>query len=696
MALDPYDPCPCGSGKKHKWCCQPVYVQIDKAYQLHAEGQHEVALRTLQQACTDHPANPEVWGQAAQLLYQLDKVEEAEAALDKAFEVNPNYPFGHYLRGRFRHFEGEIAGALLLFRKAAALYDPIARSILAQIHALITECELKLNRPVAARAALEMAAKYEPANEEYRKSIGQVFGKASQLPEAARKEYIFRQLPAGAAAERQAAWKQALETAATGKITDAISAFEQLTAEHTDDAPAWYNLGLTHAWIGDNARAVEAFDRYVQLEADATLAVEAWALAQVLMCGQGMEGQADYIEHTATFPIRNPEQLVKLLHELETERRLIGVQARQEEGILTGLLVEKVQGLTAEHAASQLPRLGAYFMIIGDMLRLWNVNAETFAAVLAEVRQRGGPTLGEPYLRDGPAHFADVLADSLAFPVQAIDEAEGKRRMQEFQERYLEDQWIHKPLRSLGQVPPVDAVGHPVLRKKLLGLLLFLQNCAAIIGSVYDFDRLRRKLGLLAPAATAAEPATVDIGAMSAAELAALKVDALTDAELELAHQTALKLDAGDLAGMFARCLIGRPPGEGKKDRYSLFNQLVHHALASGDTAAALDLVNEGEKCDSEHNQGLRRHDYELRRGQVHIKRGELDEASGVFERLIEQAPGELRYRGSAAEAMLSARKPAKALAFAEAGLAKARQQNNRDSEQYFLELAAAARKQGA
>src|SRR5262249_42142044 len=105
---------------------------------------------------------------------------------------------------------------------------------------------------------------------------------------------------------------------------------------------------------------------------------------------------------------------------------------------------------------------------------------------------------------------------------------------------------------------------------------------------------------------------------------------------------------------------------------------------------------NEGEKGDCEHNEGRRRNDYELRRGQVHAKRGELDEAANVFERLIERSPTELRYRGSAAEAMLSARQPGKALQFAEGGLAKARQQNDRDSEQYFLELASAARKQGA
>src|SRR5262249_10320900 len=85
MALDPYDPCPCGSGKKFKWCCQPIYAQIDKAFQLDADNQHEMALRTMEQACAEHPTNPEVWGRKAQMLYQMDKVEEAENALEKAF-----------------------------------------------------------------------------------------------------------------------------------------------------------------------------------------------------------------------------------------------------------------------------------------------------------------------------------------------------------------------------------------------------------------------------------------------------------------------------------------------------------------------------------------------------------------------------------------------------------------------------------
>src|SRR5260370_28651412 len=162
MALDLYAPCPCGSGKKFKWCCQPIHVQITRAFQQDAEGQHDVALRTMEEITAEHGGNPEVWGRKAQLLYQMDKVDDAENALQKAFDLNPNYPFGHFLRGKFRHFEGELAGALLQFRKAASLYAPEATGVLAQVHGLIADCDLKLNRPVAGGAALAIGQHVHP------------------------------------------------------------------------------------------------------------------------------------------------------------------------------------------------------------------------------------------------------------------------------------------------------------------------------------------------------------------------------------------------------------------------------------------------------------------------------------------------------------------------------------------------------
>ena len=77
MSLDPYSSCPCGSGKKFKWCCQPIYGGIQQAWQLENNGQHEAALKAMDQVVQQHGGNPEAWGQKALLLASLPFLDEA-------------------------------------------------------------------------------------------------------------------------------------------------------------------------------------------------------------------------------------------------------------------------------------------------------------------------------------------------------------------------------------------------------------------------------------------------------------------------------------------------------------------------------------------------------------------------------------------------------------------------------------------
>jgi tetratricopeptide (TPR) repeat protein len=173
-------------------------------------------------------------------------------------------------------------------------------------------------------------------------------------------------------------------------------------------------------------------------------------------------------------------------------------------------------------------------------------------------------------------------------------------------------------------------------------------------------------------------------------------LEELRDDDLEAAYLAALKLDARELARRFALALVGRPVRSERPDHYPWYGHLVQMAISEGKLDDALDYVNQGEKSDCEHNEGRRRNEYELRRGQVHLKRGEVETAREIFERLIERAPAELRYRGTAAEALLSAKQPGAALRIAEQALVKAREHNDRDSEDYFKELVTAAQKQNA
>ncbi len=704
MAQDPYEPCSCGSGKKFKWCCQPIFVGINRAWEQEAAGQHETALRLMDQVVQEHGGNPEAWGQKARLLYAHGKLEEAEATLQKAFEINPNYPAGLLLQATLRFQEGEIPGALLLARKAADAYDPEARPYLAEAYYLISECEMRLNRPVAARVALRLVTRWTPGEEDLQKSFDALFGPEGRLPAAARREYAFRS-PAAASGARRAAWDRALQAADTPRLSDLVRLFEPLAKEDPADAAAWYNLGLARAWLGDNRAALEALERYVELEANDNAAGEAATLMEVLRSGAGQEEECDYKEHGFGYQFRDPQPVVNLLQEWERSSRLVPLPTQQE-GMFMGLVLEltTAQLITVGAPAADAGRLGGYIVIIGNLLQFTSPLKEPFDRIRDEVRQRLALGLTELQERQAPIQFQDVVAEALLFPFKRAEDS--THRVLEHAEKYYEENWLHKPRRSLSGNTPVDAAGHPRLRKHLRGVIQFIQDCArgGMIAN-YDFDRLRRKLGLLeggalapqapsAPGSESAPSAATDIAGMGAGELSNLDAAGLSDAQLEMAYQTALKLDAEELAAHFARQLIGRPPRPEQPDRFPWYSYLSQHALKSGDKDAALDYVNEGEKDDCEHNEGRRRNDYELRRGQVHVKRGEADAAADVFQRLIERAPNNFRYRGSAAEAMLSLKQGARALRFAEEGIAAARHANDRDSEQYLQELAAAAKKQ--
>src|SRR5262249_37763747 len=159
--------------------------------------------------------------------------------------INPNYPFGLFLRAQMRYNEREYRGAILLARKAVDAYDPDTKDALAQLNYLIFDCEMRRNCPIAGRAALEQVLAAQPTSEEVRQGRERVCGPEGGWPLGAGKKYALRKpLPA-----RREAWTRALATGMP-RLSLLAAKFEGLTKESADDAPAWYNYGLSLAWLG--------------------------------------------------------------------------------------------------------------------------------------------------------------------------------------------------------------------------------------------------------------------------------------------------------------------------------------------------------------------------------------------------------------------------------------------------------------
>ena len=687
MSMNPYTPCPCGSGKQFKWCCQPYYGLVEKALALHQQGQHAAAEQAVAQLVEKHAKIPQAWGYQAEVLFLNDKTEQSDQALQKAFELDPNFAYGHWLRGLMRLNEGEVVGALILFRKTAELLDPNAKGVLAQVNARVAELELQNNRPVAAREAMRRALEAAPQTQELRQAFDSVFGPASRLPVAARQEYRLRPTAAAPPAE----------AANLGRLTQAVQVHETFAQRHATDPAAWFNVGVLRAWLGDNARAIEALVKSEELDADEDRAAEAGALVEILRCGHGLEGLADFVEHRAFIEIRDPDAVGTLLGQWGQAGRLLIVNADRENGFFSGLVLEDVPDFGV-NVGTPVAKLQAYMLLEGMAVRFWHSSRESLDKVVAELRNQVQLGIAEPQYEVGAAQFSDVVAEIMLFPTKpGADPAAVDQKMKDRSREFFEETWINRRLKALDGTSPLDAAAHPTLKKRLPGLIRFMEQCLLGVNPreegeapkpLYDFDRLRRKLGVTA--APAAAGAAIDFDTLSPAGLAGLPADALSDDDLGRAFRAANKLDATDLATGFARVAVGRAT---VADRYPFFSHLIRTARDEGNAADELRWHEAGEQADAATNEGRRKDDYALGRGRVLARQGRAQEAYAVFKEVVGRSADKLTVYAPAAEAMLGRNEPKLALEFAEAGLAQARKQNSRDGEQQFMELVDAAKK---
>ena len=735
MPLDPYVSCPCGSGKKFKWCCAPYYPQVEKAFELERQNQHEAALNTLRELTKTHADKPPVWGYFAQFLYnsgmaerdeakRTKMIEQAEEALSHALRLNPNFGMAYFLRGQFRENEGELIGALLLYRKAAEGYDPEAHDALTNVYLKIYTQESMLNRPIAARAALERAAHFQPADPEIRKQLETEFGEEGPQPKCVRKKYTFRPTA-----------KPLSPSLATGKFSDARKAFEELAKLTPDDPAAWYNLGLVLAWIGEQPKAVEALLQSIDLETDDHRAEEAGALVEVLRCGYGMEADTDHVAHGFAMAIREPNAVMNLLRAWEQSRKLRNIRPVAESGVLMAMVVEELPSLLAI-GSTTLARVAAKLMIVQGLIRLSHPNRDSVAHVVNEMRTILQLAVEQPQETTAPIAFADVPLEALAQPVQTTDVNAAESKLRDYARNFFENIWIHRPLLALNGNTLIDAVGSKLLRKRAFGVVKFMEDCLDAVQphkqigqelvpiEVYSFDAMRHKLGLeyisappphvnvpaepmpepvpapapetpaAAPApATPAVPAKREIGAMNAGELSALDVATMSVEELEQAMRAAIKIDARELAVAFAQAGVLKPFDPAKPDRYPLYAAAITGASSTGDLPRAVELAEQGEKYDAEHNASGRAVEFSLKKAQIFVKMKDSEKAAAAFDDLIAKHPDEGKFYTTAAEDMLRLKNGPKALSFAERGLAKAKDTGNRDLEGHCQELVGAAKK---
>src|SRR5690606_39194564 len=95
--MDSYAPCPCGSGKKVKFCCGPILPELEKIERLQDNNQLRMALQQIEKLLKDHPDNGWLVTRRAMILHSEERFAEARDGLLGFLRKSPDHPLANVL-----------------------------------------------------------------------------------------------------------------------------------------------------------------------------------------------------------------------------------------------------------------------------------------------------------------------------------------------------------------------------------------------------------------------------------------------------------------------------------------------------------------------------------------------------------------------------------------------------------------------
>ena len=268
------DPCPCGSGKKYKQCCQlhaeapaararsegmPIFDAIQDALGFYQAGQLAQADALCQQMLEAFPLHPDVLHLSGMIASQMGKNETAVELIGKAIRIKPSCAM-YYNLGSMLHDLGRLEAAVENYRKALAL-----KLDFAEAHCnlgLVLKDQGKLNEAIeSCRRVLAL----KPDFAEAYCNLGLMLkdqGKLNEAVESCRQALVLKPDFAEACNTLGSALKD------LGKLDAAIACYRQALKLKPDLVEGLSNLGHSLREQGHPEAAVESFDKALSLKPD--------------------------------------------------------------------------------------------------------------------------------------------------------------------------------------------------------------------------------------------------------------------------------------------------------------------------------------------------------------------------------------------------------------------------------------------
>ncbi len=605
--VDPYDPCPCGSGQKFKWCCQKVEAIVDRAERLYQGNQKAAALKALDEGLGKYPRN--LWLLMRKVVYLIDgdELDAARQVVDQALKIDPKHFGALALQFRLSLEQENSAAGVAVFQRMLGTTEPDERNGLSPFGLMLVSYLAAEGHIPSALKHLDLADQLYGGVAPRSPSVRSSLELSPRVSPWLKNPYALVPLPAtgGPESEGHRRFAEALDWANQGLWSASAAAFELISAD-TDSrlaAAADQNLALSRLWLAEEDAASAALKRVVGRLGVTTDAVDLEALRQEIV-PPAEDNLVEFVQWI--WPVRDRAGLIAKLESdptIQTEGPTTFDPEDEESPEADSYLlldrpsITSTQGLGVEQIPVALGRVLAGQEIVA----LMGLDDGRLDALSEHFRNLAGSTIAPAHPKTkvlGKSNRETVaLATEFVFPPKtSSDEVEQFERKQ--LERSLRETWPKTPNLFLKGRTPLAAAQAGDAEVPLRALVCRLAAGPYRQVSPGVLEELRARLHL--EPEPSIDPESVDIEALHLARLKDLAADRLSDANLVALFRRAKRYGQSIAHENAAKALLERPSAAevGQIESIELYTDLAALTFLHDDRPGAFEWIRRGRAAD--------------------------------------------------------------------------------------------------
>ena len=598
MPIDAYSPCPCGTGKKIKFCCKDLLSDLQKIERMLEGEQYIACLSHIERLEQSNPDRACLMATKTLLLRITGQEIEAKKATAEFVEKHPENPLALCDNALIKATDEGGRQALVALEKAIAASEGAFSGRLYEAISAIVQILLAEGHFLAARALTLFQASIvgqdDPAME-----LLMRLNAMQNVPLVVKDGRGLQQCP------DDAPWKEefdaAFKLAGEARWSEAEAELTRLTETAPQSSALWRNLAKLRAWMADPIGANQALERFAALDVGLEDAVEAQALASFLS-DDPLGDELNVFD--VTYMIEDPEQLQgtfsssNRVAQAPMDPRMLQREDDSPPPKSVYLFFDKpAPDSDVDLDLKTVPRVVCHGFFFGKetdreaRLECFGLVEQDRPLIDAFLKETGVEAEGLSKPSGNISRSQDMLSREWRLP-----NGSSREEFQQLADGYLEEallgRWVEMSLGLLDGKTPREAADDSAYHVKLLAAIMVLDFWLEQSGARFDTNRLRAELGL--PTLDVIGETETPITSLPLIRLARVDVTKISDDDVLAGYRRAVSFGAQTAVEKFGRELVGRESLASRDERLQAYRLL---ARMTDDPDEAIALIEAGRQA---------------------------------------------------------------------------------------------------